>query len=145
MKETIKQKQVAALIQKEFAMVLQNEGIYIYGEVLVTVTRVRMSSDLGIAYIYLSVYNSMYKQEVIKEMWENLSRLRGELGKRIRRQVRRIPLIKFFIDDTLDQVEELNQLFDKINGESSNEMRSMKEVMDERKAKEAEDQENKED
>lgn len=148
MKETIKQKQVAALIQKEFAMVLQNEGIYIYGDALVTVTRVRMSSDLGIAYIYVSVYNSMYKQEVIKEMWENLSRLRGELGKRIRRQVRRIPVIKFFIDDTLDQVEELNQLFDKIKGEPSHEMRSMKEVMDERKAKEAEeakDQENKED
>jgi ribosome-binding factor A len=141
MKETIKQRQVGTLIQKEFSTVLQNEGIYIYGDALVTVTRVRMSSDLGIAYIYLSVYNSVYKQEVIKEMWENLSRLRGELGKRIRKQVRRIPMIKFFIDDTLDQVEELNHLFDKINGDAENETKSMKEVMEERKAQEEANQE----
>ena len=80
--ETIKQRQVAALIQREFSVVLQNEGVYIYGETLVTVTRVRMSSDLGIAYIYLSIYNALYKQEVIKEMWENLSRLRGGLAVR---------------------------------------------------------------
>jgi ribosome-binding factor A len=142
MKETIKQKQVASLIQKEFSVVLQSEGIYIYGDALVTVTRVRMSADLGIAYIYLSVYNSMYKQEVIKEMWENLSRLRGELGKRIRKQVRRIPMIKFFIDDTLDQVEHLNHLFDKIKG-GGDEMKSMKEVMEERKAQEEKQEEDK--
>ena len=129
MKESIKQRQVAALIQREFSVVLQNEGVYIYGETLVTVTRVRMSSDLGIAYIYVSVYNSLYKQEVIKEMWENLSRLRGELGKRIRKQVRRIPVIKFFIDDTLDEMDHLNLLFINLDTEEGK-TRSMKEALD---------------
>lgn len=129
MKESIKQRQVAALIQREFSVVLQNEGVYIYGETLVTVTRVRMSSDLGIAYIYVSVYNSLYKQEVIKEMWENLSRLRGELGKRIRKQVRRIPVIKFFIDDTLDEMDHLNRLFINLDTEEGK-TRSMKEALD---------------
>ncbi|AFC25183.1 30S ribosome-binding factor RbfA [Saprospira grandis] len=129
--QTIKQRQVAAMIQREFSVVLQNEGRLIYGDALVTVTRVRMSSDMGIAYIYLSVYNSVYKQEVIKEMWENLVRLRTELGKRIRKQVRRIPRLKFFIDDTLDQVEEIDKLFQKINGEK-NTMRSMKEAQQDR-------------
>ena len=64
---------------------------------MVTVTNVRMSSDMGIAYIYLSVFNAPYKQEIIKEMWENLNRLRGELGNRIKKQVRRIPRLKFLL------------------------------------------------
>ena len=123
MKESIKQRQVAALIQREFSVVLQNEGVYIYGETLVTVTRVRMSSDLG------SVYNSLYKQEVIKEIWERVSRLRGELGKRIRKQVRRIPVIKFFIDDTLDEMDHLNRLFINLDTEEGK-TRSMKEALD---------------
>lgn len=129
MKQTIKQKQVAAMIQKEFSAVLLLEGNLIYGDALVTVTRVRMSADMGIAYIYLSVYNTLYKQEIIKEIWENLARLRGELGKRIRKQVRRIPMLKFFIDDTLDEVEHLDMLFNAINNPGSSEM-SMKEAME---------------
>jgi ribosome-binding factor A len=93
-----------------------------------------MSADMGIAYIYLSVYNTLYKQEIIKEIWENLARLRGELGKRIRKQVRRIPMLKFFIDDTLDEVEHLDMLFNAINNPGSSEM-SMKEAMELRSSK----------
>lgn len=114
-------------------MILQNEGSFIYGsDALVTVTNVRMSSDLGIAYIYVSVYNVPYKQEVVKELWENLSYLRGQLGKRIRKQVRRIPLLKFFIDDTLDEAEHIDQLFSRLNTER-NQHRSMKDAMAERR------------
>jgi ribosome-binding factor A len=135
MKQTIKQRQIAALIQKEFSTVLQIEGDIIYGDALVTVTRVKMSADMGIAYIYLSVYNTLYKQEIIKEMWENLSRLRGELGRRIKRQVRRIPVLKFFIDDTMDEMEHVDLLFKNINNPEFQE-RSMKEVMEMKAAKE---------
>ena len=140
MKQTIKQRQVAAMIQKEFSVVLLIEGNLIYGDALVTVTRVRMSADMGIAYIYLSVFNTLYKQEIIKEIWENLARLRGELGKRIRKQVRRIPMLKFFIDDTLDEVEHLDMLFDAINKPVSDEM-SMKEAMELKAAMRAKDEE----
>jgi ribosome-binding factor A len=140
MKQTIKQRQVAAMIQKEFSAVLLVEGNLIYGDALVTVTRVRMSADMGIAYIYLSVFNTLYKQEIIKEIWENLARLRGELGKRIRKQVRRIPMLKFFIDDTLDEVEHLDMLFDAINKPVSDEM-SMKEAMELKAAMRAKDEE----
>jgi|LauGreSBDMM110SN_4_FD.fasta_scaffold38374_2 ribosome-binding factor A len=140
MKQTIKQRQVAAMIQKEFSAVLLIEGNLIYGDALVTVTRVRMSADMGIAYIYLSVFNTLYKQEIIKEIWENLARLRGELGKRIRKQVRRIPMLKFFIDDTLDEVEHLDMLFDAINKPVSDEM-SMKEAMELKAAMRAKDEE----
>lgn len=134
MKESKRQKQVSATILREFSAVLRTEGSYIYGdEPLVTVTNVRMTNDLGIAYIYLSVYNTLYKQEIIKLMWENLQRLRGELGKRIRKQVRKIPMIKFYIDDSLDHVERLDQLFGQMNNTNSNSTRSMKDAL---KAKE---------
>lgn len=127
--ETKKQRQVATLIQKEFSAVLQQEGYLIYGNALVTVTQVRMSSDMGIAYIYLSVYGALYKQEVVKQMWDSLPRLRGELGKRTRKQLRRIPIIKFFIDDTLDQVEHLDNLFAQMNKDKNRSTRSMRDTL----------------
>ncbi|MGH1334910.1 MAG: 30S ribosome-binding factor RbfA [Aureispira sp.] len=134
MEQTKKQRQVGNLIQQEFSTILQTEGSFLYGsEPLVTVTNVRMSSDLGIAYIYVSVYNVPYKQEVVKELWENLSYLRGQLGKRIRKQVRRIPVIKFFIDDTLDEAEHIDNLFSRINSQQNTSNRSMKEAMEARK------------
>jgi ribosome-binding factor A len=133
MKQTIKQRQVSAMIQKEFSTVLQLEGNLLYGDALVTVTRVKMSADMGIAYIYLSVYNTLYKQEVIKVLWDNLSRLRGELGKRIGRHVRRIPMIKFFIDDTLDEVEHIDLLFQNLEKPDAQD-RSMKEALEMRAA-----------
>lgn len=130
LEQSKKQKQVAAIVQTEFSNVLLQEGSFIYGvDPLVTVTNVRMSADLGIAYIYVSVYNAPYKQEVVKELWENLAYLRGLLGKRIRKQVRRIPRIKFFIDDTLDEVEHIDHLFNQLNSRKDS-VRSMKDSLD---------------
>jgi len=132
LKQSKKQQQVAALIKREFSNVLQKEGQYLYSsEIMVTVTNVRMSADMGIAYIYLSVFNTDDKEDVIKRMWDNLSQLRGKLGTRIRNQVRRIPRLKFFIDDTLDEMDHLNDLFDKIHAKE-NSMRSMKDAQKEK-------------
>lgn len=137
MEQTKKQRQVGSLIQHEFSTILQSEGAFLYGvDPLVTVTNVKMSSDLGIAYIYVSVYNVPYKQEVVKELWENLSYLRGQVGKRIRKQVRRIPVLKFYIDDTLDEVEHIDNLFSRMHSEDSTQNRSMKEAMDAKKLNE---------
>lgn len=134
MEQTKKQRQVGVLVQKEFSNILQVEGPFIYGaEPLLTVTNVRMSSDLGIAYIYISVFNAPYKQEIIKLLWENLAYLRGLLGKRISKQVRRIPHIKFFIDDSLDESEHIEKLFTQINAQQNLQNRSMKEAMEDKK------------
>jgi len=142
LEQTKKQRQVSALIQREFSTILQTEGSFIYGvEPLVTVTNVRMSSDLGIAYIYVSVYNAPYKQEIVKELWENLAYLRGQLGKRIRKQVRRIPMLKFFIDDTLDEVEHIDNLFSQLNTQKNMQYRSMKEAKEAQKKQEESDNE----
>jgi len=113
--ETKKQKQVAEIIKRNFGTVLQQEGSYIYGvETLVTVTTVKMSPDLGIAKIYVSVYNTMSKQEAVIELNDNLVRLRQSLGQRIKKKVRRIPHIQIYLDDMLDEMYRLNEVFDKL-------------------------------
>lgn len=113
--ETKKQRQVGEIIRRNFSMVLQMEGGYIYGSaVLVTVTSVRMSPDLGIAKIYFSIYNTEQKQAVILQLEQETNRLRKQLAHRIRKHVRRIPVIQFYIDETLDEMYRLNELFDNL-------------------------------
>ena len=116
--ETKRQRQVAEVIKRNFSTVLQMEGSYIYGsEVLVTVTQVKMSPDLNLAKIYLSVFNTENKQAPILEIEENIVRLKQSLANRIRRHVRRIPNISIYLDDTLDEMYRLNDLFNKLHKE----------------------------
>ena len=107
------------MIRRNFSMVLQSEGNYIYGpEVMVTVTNVKMSPDLNQAKIYLSVYNTENKQAPILELEENLVRLRQSLATRVRRHVRRVPEISVYLDDTLDEMYRLNALFKKLHDDN---------------------------
>jgi len=85
---------------------------------LVTVTAVRMSPDLGIAKIYVSVYNTMSKQEAVIQLNQELVRLRQSLGHRIKKHVRRIPHIQIYLDDMLDEMYRLNEVFDKLEDEN---------------------------
>jgi len=119
--ETKRQRQVAELIKRTLGMVLQQEGSYIYGtKALVTVTNVKVSPDFSIAKAYLSVYNIDDKQTVILEVEEHYSRIRQMVGNRLRKQLRRIPELEFFLDDTLDEMYRLNELFDRL--EDNNQM-----------------------
>jgi len=114
--ETIRQRQVAELIKRNFSLVLQQEGSYVYGaEALVTVTNVMVTPDFSLAKIYLSVYNTENKQEVLLEMEDSIVRLRQALAYRIKKQMRRIPEINFYLDDTLDEMYRLKQLFQKLH------------------------------
>lgn len=113
---SVRQKQVEELIKRNFGIVLQNEGAYIYGtEPLVTVTEVKISPDFSQAKIYVSVYNTEAKQQVILEMEDQNSHLRQVLANRIKKHVRKIPQINFYLDDTLDEMYRLSQLFDKLH------------------------------
>jgi len=114
--ESKRQLQVAELIKRNFGLVLQQEGGYIYGpEPLVTVTNVKISPDFSIAKIYLSIYNTENKQAVILEMEEATSRLKQSLTQRVRKHIRRIPDIAFYMDDTLDEMYRLNDLFNRLH------------------------------
>jgi len=116
---TIRQKQVAELIKRNFSMVLQSEGSYIYGsDVMVTVTSVKMSPDFSLAKIYLSVFNTDNKQAPILEMEESQIRLKQALASRIRKQMRRIPDIAFYLDDTIDEMYRVEEMFERLREEN---------------------------
>lgn len=117
--ETKRQRQAAELVKRNFSLVLQQEGSYIYGaEPLVTVTGVKMTPDLGQAKIYLSVFNTENKQAVLLEMEEEVVRLRQSLAHRIKRHIRRIPDIAFYADDTLDEMYRVDALFNRLRDEN---------------------------
>ena len=116
--ETKRQKQVGEVVRRNFSQVLQQEGRYIYQDALVTVTNVKMTSDLGIAKVYLSVYNTENKQAVILMLEEQNVPLRQALAHRIKRHVRRIPEIQFYMDETLDEMYRLNSLFGRLKAEN---------------------------
>jgi ribosome-binding factor A len=116
---TIRQKQVEELIKRNFSIVLQQEGSYVYGtEALVTVTNVKITPDFNLAKIYLSIYNTENKQEVLLEMEHNVTRLKQSLAYRLRKQMRRIPDINFYLDETLDEMYRLKNLFQKLHDEN---------------------------
>lgn len=110
-KETKRQLQTGSLIQRNFGQVLLQEGSYIFGGALVTVTNVRMTPDLGIAKIYVSVFNADDKELVVKKMRSNMWRLKTGLVQRIRKHVRRIPHLDIYLDETLDEMWHLNNVF----------------------------------
>lgn len=117
--ETVRQKQVAELIKRNFSLVLQAEGSYVYGSsVLVTVTGVKMTPDFNLAKIYLSIFNTEHKQETMLELEHELPRLKQSLAARIRKQIRRMPDIQLFMDDTVDEMYRINEMFDKLYAEN---------------------------
>jgi len=112
MTESKRQKQTAEVVRRHFGNVLQQEGIYIYGDAFVTVTKVYVTPDISMAKIYLSVYNVTDKQQVIDKVNQHVSQLKRNLAHRIRKHIRRIPELHFYIDDTLDEIFRVNKLLD---------------------------------
>ena len=116
---SIRQKQVAEVIKRNFSTVLQQEGSYIYGpEPFVTVTNVVLTPDFNLAKIYLSIFNTENKQEVILMMEDQHHRLKQSLAQRLARHVRRVPEINFYIDETLDEMERVDALFKRLEADN---------------------------
>lgn len=116
--ESIRQKQVGELIRRYFGMLLTEEGSNIYGRnKLVTVTNVKMTPDLLVAKIYISVYGTENKQEVILELEDNHLHLRQALAAKIGKQMRRMPDIEFFLDDTVDEMYRVQDLLNRVQDE----------------------------
>ncbi len=110
--ESKRQRQVSELIKRNFSSVLMEEGIYLYGDALVSVTDVKMSPDLRLAKIYVSIFNVEDKDMVYDILLKNTVSLKQELVKKIRKHVRRIPDIKIFRDDLLDEMYRIDKMLD---------------------------------
>ena len=111
MQET-RQNRISRLLQKELATIFQLQTAKMHG-VLVSVTRVRISPDLSICTAYLSIFPSDKGEEILKNINSNEKAIRYELGTRVGKQLRIIPELRFFIDDSLDYIERIDELLKK--------------------------------
>ncbi len=119
--ESIRQKQVGELIRRYFGMILTETGTNIYGRgKLVTVTDVKMTPDLLLAKVYISVFGTEDKPEVIMLMEDSHTQLRQALASKIGKQMRRMPDLEFFLDDTVDEMYRVDALLNRVNEEDKN-------------------------
>ena len=107
--ETTRQNKIARLIQKELSDIFQRQTSQMRG-VLVSVSVCRISPDLSVCRAYLSVFPSKRAEEIVQNINTNQRQVRYELGTRVGKQLRIIPELKFFVDDSLDYVEHIDEL-----------------------------------
>ena len=119
MEETKRQKQVGQLVQQELSDIFIREGINVMDGGMVSISKVMMTPDLLEARIYLSLFQIKDDTALLKEIKTRTSEWRNMLGQRVKNQLRRVPELQFFIDDTLDYVFKMEKLFQKINEEKT--------------------------
>ena len=110
--ETTRQNKIARLIQKELSEMFQAQTRAMHG-VLVSVSVVRIIPGMSYSRGYLSVFPSERAEEIVKNSNDNVKSIRYELGKRVRYQLRIIPELKFFVDDSLDYAAHIDELLKK--------------------------------
>ncbi len=108
MQET-RQNKIARLLQKELSIIFQQQTRAMHGT-MVSVTRVKISPDLSICTAYLSIFPSEKADQILRNVTSNEKQIRYELGTRIRHQLRIVPELRFFIDDSLDYIERIDEL-----------------------------------
>lgn len=111
--QSTRQLKVARQIQKDLAEIIRGRGMSSFNGAMVTVSGVKISPDLSVAKVYVSIFPSSKSEEVLKIINDNAKSLRGELGKKISKQLRIVPELIFFLDDSLDYVERIDELLKK--------------------------------
>ena len=117
MEETNRQRKIAGVLQKDLVDVLQKAAQDGMRGVIISVSKVRVTSDLGIAKVYLSVFPSDKREDIIKGVQHNTTSIRYEMASRTKHQLRRMPELLFFGDDTLDYNEGIDK---SLKGEDGN-------------------------
>jgi ribosome-binding factor A len=107
--ESTRQNKINRLLQKELGDIFQKQTKGMPG-VLVSVSAVRVSPDLSVARAYLSIFPSEKGSEILEAIKVNTKAIRYDLGQRVRMQLRKIPELTFFIDDSLDYIEKIDNL-----------------------------------
>jgi ribosome-binding factor A len=108
--ESTRQKKVSRLIQKEMADIFLKKGNEFAHGKLVSITRVRVSPDLSFAKIYISIFPATNQTDILHTIQEHSSKIRFELGQKVRSQLRIVPDIAFHIDDSLDYIDKIDKL-----------------------------------
>lgn len=106
--ETNRQKKIAGVLQKDLAEVLQHAAQDGMKGVIISVSKVNVTTDLSQAKVYLSVFPQANREIILKGVQENTATIRYEMARRTRNQLRRMPELSFFIDDSLDYIEDID-------------------------------------
>ena len=109
----IRQEKIASLIQKELGKYFQQEARTVCKGAMVSVTVIRLSPDLSIAKVYLSVFGASDPGEVFKNIMELSTTIRYEIGKILRHQLRKTPELQFYLDDSFDYSQKIEDLLKK--------------------------------
>ncbi|HPR27951.1 MAG TPA: 30S ribosome-binding factor RbfA [Chitinophagales bacterium] len=112
--ESRRQKKIANLIREEMGTFLQREGANYYGSRFVTVTDATITPDMAECKIFISVLNEKEPQQVVNLLNKHVGDIRKRFGQIMRRDLRIIPMLEFRLDDTLDNVFRLEELFKQI-------------------------------
>ncbi len=107
---TTRQNKIERLIQRDLGDIFQKGTTTLFKGKMVTVTKVRISPDLSVARVYLSLFPVDDKKEFIDYINSLEGQIRYDLGKKVRHQLRKIPALSFFVDDSLDYIEKLDNL-----------------------------------
>jgi len=110
MSSSIRQQKVESLLQKELAIIFQRESRNLFNGALITVTVIRISPDLGFAKVYLSFFMAKDKDELLKNIRAQNAKIRYDLGRVVGKQLRIVPELQFYRDDSLDYAQNINDL-----------------------------------
>jgi len=124
MQEGKRQKQVGGLIQEELNNIFQRMGLNMINGGMVSISSVKITPDLLEARVYLSFFQVADPQAAMTMIQDKGWEIKKELGIRVRQQLRRIPEIKYFRDETLDHVFKMEELFKKISSEKGQDKKS---------------------
>ena len=114
MEEGKRQKQIAGLLNEEMNTIFQKLGLSMIDGGMVSISSVKITPDLLEARVYLSIFHVPDTKAIMKKIEDRKWEIKKELAERVKQQLRRIPELKFFLDDTLDQVFKMEELFKQI-------------------------------
>lgn len=115
--ESNRQRKVAQIIQEDFAELFRKQASESKQSFLVTVSDVKVTADLSIAKIYLSIFPQEFRKTIMAEIQSSKAAYRNFIGQKMGKQVRIIPEIQFYLDTTLDDVEKIER---ELKGEGDN-------------------------
>lgn len=121
MNESKRQKQVGSLLNEELNDIFRRIGLNMIDGGMVSISSVKITPDLLEARVYLSLFQVKDPKEVMKKIEDRAWDIKRELAARVKQQLRRIPELKFFQDDTLDHVFKMEELFKQINKDEKKE------------------------
>jgi ribosome-binding factor A len=119
MQESKRQKQIGQLLQKELSDIFQRMGYNVTEGGMISISAVRITPDLLEARVYLSMFQIKDTAAMLNQIKDRNWEIRKELGLRVGKQLRRVPELSYFLDDTLDYVFRMEELFKKIRDDDA--------------------------